>query len=121
MAKNKRNNRKAEIALATVEALSAMEKTLLPQTAVDAKETLDACWKKVLLNQFHDVLPGSGIRPVYEDTDRIYSKVFTELHYLSDSIRSRLASRISRSQDSLLVWNPLGWRRSGYVDRKSVV
>lgn len=115
MAKNKRNNRKAEIALATVEALSAMEKTLLPQTAVDTKETLDACWKKVLLNQFHDVLPGSCIRPVYEDTDRIYSKVFTELHYLSDSIRSRMASRISRSQDSLLVWNPLGWRRSGYV------
>src|SRR5207248_4189825 len=31
---------------------------------------LDALWKTVLLNQFHDILPGSSIAWVYEDAGR---------------------------------------------------
>ena len=29
-------------------------------------------WKKFLLNQFHDVIPGSCIRKVAEDAEKIY-------------------------------------------------
>lgn len=35
---------------------------------------MDAAWKKVLLNQFHDVLPGSGISIVYEDATKGYQE-----------------------------------------------
>src|SRR5438477_3110266 len=32
------------------------------------RESLDACWKRLLLHQFHDILPGSSIDWVYEET-----------------------------------------------------
>lgn len=115
MAKNKRNNRKAEFALEATETLLSMEAALSPETAQPSRETLDACWKKVLLNQLHDVLPGSSIRAVYEDTDEIYRQVFEELHRLSEAVSERMERRISRPGDSLLVRNLLGWQRDGYV------
>ncbi|KIJ07646.1 glycoside hydrolase family 38 protein [Paxillus involutus ATCC 200175] len=39
------------------------------------KATIDDCWEKVLLNQFHDVLPGSAIGMVYDDAEQLYSEV----------------------------------------------
>lgn len=39
------------------------------------KSELELLWKDVLLNQFHDVLPGSSIAPVYDDAIRIYEQV----------------------------------------------
>jgi alpha-mannosidase len=36
------------------------------------KEELDRLWKLLLLNQFHDVLPGSSIEMVYRDSDANY-------------------------------------------------
>ena len=35
---------------------------------------LDAAWKKVLLNQFHDVLPGTGIEMVYPEASALYEE-----------------------------------------------
>ena len=35
-------------------------------------EEIDRLWKLVLLNQFHDVLPGSSINIVYKDALRHY-------------------------------------------------
>lgn len=39
------------------------------------KETLDKAWKLLLLNQFHDILPGSAIDEVYEQSDIDYAKI----------------------------------------------
>lgn len=38
-------------------------------------EKITALYKKMLLNQFHDILPGSHIHPVYEDAMRDYAEV----------------------------------------------
>ena len=57
----KRNNRKCEQALAALEFLASA----LPFADYPASE-LDRLWKMLLLNQFHDILPGSSIRGVYE-------------------------------------------------------
>src|SRR5439155_5467358 len=37
---------------------------------VDRRAELEAAWKRLLLQQFHDILPGSSIRWVYEDCGR---------------------------------------------------
>ena len=52
-----------ELALREAEmwSVAAQDKTPYPM------ETLDKCWKGVLLNQFHDILPGSSIARVYEE------------------------------------------------------
>ena len=42
-------------------------------------EELRECWKKLLLNQFHDILPGSHIHPVYEDAMADYAEINRKL------------------------------------------
>ena len=54
----------SELGLMDLELLS-----VLAQDTVDYPASeLDSMWKVVLLNQFHDILPGSAIREVYEVT-----------------------------------------------------
>ena len=63
--RTKRGNRKCEQALTALEFLAA---ALPPEEW--PREQLDEAWKTLLLNQFHDIIPGSSIRQVYERTER---------------------------------------------------
>lgn len=63
-AKTKKMNRKNEYALTAVEMLWSM----LPEKDYP-REDLDRFWKLLLLNQFHDILPGSSIKLVYDTTE----------------------------------------------------
>lgn len=69
---NKKNNRLYENRLARSEWLATA--AMLCGAAYDA-DTLDTCWKTVLRNQFHDIIPGSSIREVYEDSRKEYAQV----------------------------------------------
>lgn len=62
---NKKTNRYLENALAQVEWLSSINYILGNDYAW--KELHDS-WECVLLHQFHDIIPGSSIREVYEDS-----------------------------------------------------
>ncbi|MEJ2035332.1 MAG: hypothetical protein P8X69_04240 [Maritimibacter sp.] len=73
VAKNKSNNRMAERKLRELEFLATMA-TL--KGAAYPDEALDGYWKTVLLNQFHDILPGTSIPEVYEDSDAEYGALF---------------------------------------------
>lgn len=77
----KKANRALEFKLREAElqrALRALQGEVYP--AVRLRE----CWKKVLLNQFHDILPGSHIHPVYEDAMADYAQTDAELTALLD-------------------------------------
>ncbi|KAI9027983.1 galactose mutarotase-like domain-containing protein [Hyaloraphidium curvatum] len=90
-AHTKRSNRKSELLLRNVEFLSAISmwaggnNHMVPTAPVRArgeragfrypKDELDRLWKLVLLNQFHDVLPGSSITEVYKDAAEYYADV----------------------------------------------
>ena len=63
--RTKRGNRKCEQMLTALEFLAS---ALPPEEW--PREKLDVFWKTVLLNQFHDIIPGSSIRLVYERTER---------------------------------------------------
>ena len=78
MARNKRANRKSELGLMDLELLSV----LTQQTMGYPQETLDAMWKLVLLNQFHDILPGSSIHEVYEVTKQEYTALALSLIHI---------------------------------------
>jgi len=73
-ARNKRANRKMEFALHDAEFLAAAASLFDPdyQYPYDA---LDKAWKLVCLNQFHDILPGSSIAPVYTESLSQYEEV----------------------------------------------
>jgi alpha-mannosidase len=68
-ARTKRGNRRCEQALHDAEFLSCARGGDYPRAE------LDRLWKLLLLNQFHDILPGSSIRLVYEDAERHLAEV----------------------------------------------
>ncbi len=68
----KRENRRAEILLRDTEAACAL-RWLRGEEYPAAK--LREAWKKLLINQFHDILPGSHIHPVYEDAMADYAEI----------------------------------------------
>ncbi|MFL5955344.1 MAG: alpha-mannosidase [Gaiellaceae bacterium] len=47
-----------------------------------ARDKLDRLWKLLLLQQFHDILPGSSIGLVYDDTRRDFADLEASLHRL---------------------------------------
>ncbi len=52
---------------------------------------LDAAWKEVLFQQFHDIIPGSSIAWVYEDTAEAYGRLVPQLELLVGDALARLA------------------------------
>lgn len=56
------------------------------------REALTRCWKKLLTNQFHDIIPGSSIRAVYEDAERWYEEVNDETNALIAAVAPGFAA-----------------------------
>ena len=67
----KRMNRRSEALMRTAE--SAASAAFL-FGAEYPKEKITKTWELILLNQFHDILPGSSIAEVYQDCAVDYSK-----------------------------------------------
>jgi alpha-mannosidase len=70
-AKNKLYNRRCEELLHDVEFLSAMATDPYPRAE------LAHLWKLLLLNQFHDIIPGSSIAEVYRDSEKDYEEILS--------------------------------------------
>lgn len=98
MARNKRDNRRAEIALANVELLYTLAERFTELTY--PKERLRELWKIVLRNQFHDILPGSSIEDVYRDSAEEYAKVFAEVDALRQTALRALSARVRRGGEA---------------------
>lgn len=64
----KRANRRLEYKLRDAEILSVLR-------GEDNRQAITSAYKKLLINQFHDILPGSHIHPVYEDAMKDYSDI----------------------------------------------
>jgi alpha-mannosidase len=73
-ARNKAQNRLAERRLRELELLGVMALAL--KGTPYPTETLAQFWELVLINQFHDILPGTSIPEVYVDSDADYARIF---------------------------------------------
>jgi alpha-mannosidase len=111
-AESKRRNRRSEVMLQTVEAL------LTPGISDYPRARLEEAWRLVLFNQFHDILPGSGIREVYEDADDFYDRAWAIIDSLTTESFAALRGRMNTSGrgDAVVVFNPLGWARDGIAE-----
>jgi len=113
----KRANRKAESLLRSAEALASAAFLLGKEYPM---EKLTKLWKITLLNQFHDILPGSSIPEVYEDAKEHHQEIQSQTSQIIQNSLEYLAQKIDTDskQDGLepiLVFNPLGWERSDVV------
>ncbi len=112
--KTKRQNRKSEILLHDAEFLAALAS--LTTDFVYPHETLNQAWELVCLNQFHDILPGSSITPVYVDSDRDHA----EVRKMGGSVREQALAALGAqlpAEAAFLAANPtsFGGARLGFL------
>lgn len=114
-ARVKRDNRRSELLLRDTEFLSAVAARVsgLPYPGA----ALERLWKLVLLNQFHDIIPGSSIAEVYRDTAAQYAEVLDT----GETLRGRAVDAIlgdsayAAAAENIYVINTLGILRHEVV------
>lgn len=107
----KRNNRKAEALLPTAEMFSAIASRYGYRYPSDS---LEDAWHKVLFNQVHDVMCGSGIHDIYTDAKKFYDDAFRKADDALNGALGVLTSRIrtlgrDRKAMPIVIFNPLNW------------
>lgn len=107
MARNKRSNRKSELGLMDLELLSVLTAGALGYPRAE----IEKMWKTVLLNQFHDILPGSSIREVYDVTKVEYEQIAQTLQTM---IGERI-EKLSQPGEGITVFNTTGFERDDVV------
>ncbi|BCU69958.1 alpha-mannosidase [Stygiolobus caldivivus] len=97
-------HRRTEVALREAEIWSTIARSY------DEKR-LKVLWKTLLKDEFHDVLPGSAIKEVYETVYPELENVIKE----ADKVALDSIKRIAGEGDKLMVFNSLSWDREDYV------
>jgi alpha-mannosidase len=113
----KRQNRLAESLLREVEALACSQPLATAREREEVRAGLDPLWKLVLLNQFHDILPGSSIAPVYDDARRDHARVSE----VAGAARNELLARVADACDTRDLVDPILVRNPASTDRGGVV
>lgn len=107
---NKRMNRKMESYLRDTEMMSVIANKLkaLPYN----KEDILKAWKIVLCHQFHDILPGSSIKEVYDDSREEYAQAKALLDNVMEQVERSL---IKNEENTYTVFNNSNWVRNSYI------
>ena len=115
-ARNKKFNRQSELLLRDTELLStlafALHGTDYPASA------LQKLWKLVLLNQFHNIIPGTSIGEVYSDSTRDYEFVRDQATKLRDNALSALnpGAGAPDTQAKIFAFNSLSFSRVEIIE-----
>lgn len=107
-ARTKRGNRKGEFALREAEFWNGI--SILEGKARGEKD-FKKIWKILLLNQFHDILPGSAIHKVYERAEKELEKAVCEGGKL---LRNALDALVEKGT-GVTYFNSLSWERREIV------
>ncbi len=113
MAENKKNNRKSEILYQSAEAASVIAEVL--NSHKYPADILEENWYTILKNQFHDIIPGSSIKAVYDDSRKEYEKVLSIGKKILDDAINSLARNI-KTNGGYLVYNPTSFKRSEVIE-----
>ncbi|MBQ2615059.1 MAG: alpha-mannosidase [Clostridia bacterium] len=98
--RNKWYNRKMEKLLREAEFAAVVTGSPYP------KEKLDEIWKEVMLYQFHDILPGSSIKRVYDECLPRYAVLYDETKALIQQAYGKGEYAINS-----LSWDRTGWEK----------
>ncbi len=109
----KRGNRKNEVLILNAEKLASIDSLL---GAAYPQAGFNTSWEKILFNQFHDVLPGSGIGINYVDAARKYAETSRFSNDTTEAALDDIATRVKSDGVSVLVFNPLSWPRTEEVE-----
>jgi len=114
-ARNKKNNRKTELKLREAEWLASEAAIRTGDFSSYPEKELHEAWKIALRNQFHDIIPGSSIHEVYEDSTAEYAKA----NEILDTIEENALKVLVRESDSIVtVVNNSSFAGEGIVTAK---
>ncbi len=115
-AETKKNNRKGESLLLAAEKFSSLAAASGFRDYYPERD-IDEAWKIVLRNQFHDILDGSSIGPVYDETRGFYQEAFERGKRALDFSLETITDTIDTRGEGLplVVYNPLLWERTDPV------
>lgn len=112
-AQNKKFNRKSEFMLQRAETLSLMNEELCKGEY--PKKDLQDSWETVLLNQFHDIIPGSSIKEVYDVSREQYLEIEKVGNCAIENAAKNIAENVAAT-DGYVVFNPHSFVNSGAVE-----
>ena len=104
----KKYNRQLELKMQFIEFLSVL-------TNRNTNDYLRAIWKDILLNQFHDIIPGSSIGWVYDDAHAMSEKNLNKLDLLQHNLISGMLTS-DESTNNLIVFNSLSHTRKEVIE-----
>lgn len=119
-ADQKRFNRDCEALLYQAELWASLA-TIIAKAAYP-KTQLESAWKKVLFNQFHDILPGSSIPQVFLDANQDWKAAYGIASDIESQALKTIAHQIALptpphpQAKAIVVFNSLNWQRSEVVD-----
>ena len=105
----KENNRRGEFMMRNAEILNVFGGKEYPA------EKMEEAWKILLINQFHDILPGTSIHEAMENTREEYAQLRQLGGELVRMGKDGILNKVSVKDDSVLVWNMLTWQTKGIV------
>jgi len=114
-ARMKEQNRRSEVLLTNAEKFETL--STLAGGRYDGA-ALEEAWRNVLFNQFHDLLPGSGIREIYLDAAERYRAAGEIGNHELDRALATIAGTIDTSKvkgTPVVVFNGLAWERNDVV------
>lgn len=107
----KQNNRRCELSLREMEFWSSLA---VGKGMSYDKAKADALWKRLLLHQFHDMLPGSSIARVYVEAEEAFHEMLAGIGELKEQAYAALTD--GADQTAVTVWNSLSFPRTALVE-----
>ncbi|MCQ6560055.1 alpha-mannosidase [Paenibacillus mendelii] len=120
--RSKRFNRKLEKALRELEFAATLAGIYV--TDRDGKDAqypageLEEIWKEVLLYQFHDILPGSSIKRVYDESLERYAILEERVEQIIADMYGSLAAQLTvpgQAESPVAIFNSLSWERDEWL------
>jgi alpha-mannosidase len=119
MAKNKKYNRLCEYLFQDLELFSSMANYLDKEFTYD-KKTINQNWELILLNQFHDIIPGTSIKEVYVESWLQYEAVIENGNKLLQAALTAITRNITLKETAFVVFNQLSFKRNEYIVLEAV-
>jgi len=118
-ADQKQNNRHCEDLLYQAEVFATVAQIIANKPY--PQENIDIAWKKLLFNQFHDILPGTSIPQVFADANRDWENVKNigeqVLQESLDTIAQQiqLSSPPHQNATPTVIFNSLSWPQTKVI------
>lgn len=105
----KQNNRRCELALREMEMWASMA---MQNGWEYPLAQADALWKRTLLHQFHDILPGSSIARVYVEAEKAFGEILDGTAEITQAAQNALLTE----ENAVTVFNSLSFERTSVVE-----